>query len=86
MCVWGGGLYMDETFIDQNMEGDGGKAEQPEWADYGNASADRLKGCAIEAQERSNKSSILPSLSVKCLGFHSMTKTGRLVQNTEQQL
>lgn len=63
-----------------------GKAELPEWADYGNASTDRLKGCASEAEERSNKSSILPLLAVKCLRFLSMTKTGRLGQNTKQQL
>lgn len=43
--------------------------EQPQRADYGNASTDRLKGCAFEAQERSNKSSILAMLAMKCLGF-----------------
>lgn len=66
---------MDGTFIDPNTAGGWGEAEQPERADYGNASTDRLKECAFEAQERSNKSSVLPLLAVKCLGFHSMTKS-----------
>lgn len=66
---------MDGTFIDPTTAGGWGEAEQPERADYGNASTDRLKECAFEAQERSNKSSVLPLLAVKCLGFHSMTKS-----------
>lgn len=87
-CSWreGRGLTMDGTFIDQNIEGDGGETEQPRRADYGNASTYRLKGCAFEAQERSNKSSILLSLSLKCLGYLSMNETERLAQNVKQQL
>lgn len=66
--------------------GIGGEAEQPERADYGNASTDRLKGSAFEAQERANKSSILPLLAVKCLGFFSVSMAWGFVQNTKQQL
>lgn len=68
------GLWMDLHWSKHGWGGGG--AEQPERADYGNASTDRLKGCALEAQDRSNKSSILPLLAVKCLGFLSITKTG----------
>lgn len=53
------GLSTNGTFIDQNADRRL-RAEQPEWADSGNASTNRLKGCVSEAQERFNKSSILP--------------------------
>lgn len=86
-CSWRRGWVDYGWDLHWSKHGGGwGSAEQPEWADYGNASTDRLKGCVFEAQERSNKSSILPLLAVKCLGFLSMTKKGRLVWNIKQWL